>query len=444
MSRLLFSVSEFNSNGVVLNFGGNFNDQNPNYGLFYLNGNNRASDANNNAGARQLVFHCADFRGALAHNQPSGHGLVQTHWSVGTAMRLTRNEMMILVKRADNLFPILISDENILEAIQEVNKTHRYGYRHRPRNTVAWIEETMPERVQELRQIVTDGFVQQPGRRSMRYDQSARKWRNIWEPKLWPDQYIHHMLIQVLKPLFLRQMDPWCCGSVPGRGTIKGVRGIQKWMKNDIPGTRWCAELDVHHYYDSLTKEVVMGVMRRRIKDAQVLGLIEATLAEGVPIGSYCSQWYANAVLQDCDRAIRAAGATHYVRYVDNFTIFARRKKDIRRCVHAAEAELAKLGLCLKGNWQYFQTRHRMPNALGYRYRHGYTLVRKGNLLRFKRQVARMRKRVAAGKPVPRTMAAGILSRAGQLCHCNGYRLRRRWCPPREEAFLKAVVAGRL
>lgn len=63
MSRLLFSVSEFNSNGVVLNFGGNFNDQNPNYGLFYLNGNNRASDSNNNVGARQLVsHHCADFR----------------------------------------------------------------------------------------------------------------------------------------------------------------------------------------------------------------------------------------------------------------------------------------------------------------------------------------------------------------------------------------------
>lgn len=78
VSRLLFSVSEFNSDGVVLNFGGNFNDQNPNYGLFYLNGNNRASDANNNVGARQLVFHCADFRGALAHNKPSGHGLVQT------------------------------------------------------------------------------------------------------------------------------------------------------------------------------------------------------------------------------------------------------------------------------------------------------------------------------------------------------------------------------
>lgn len=51
-----FSVSEFNSDGVVLNFGGNFNDQNPDYGLFYLNGDNRASNANRNVGARQLVF----------------------------------------------------------------------------------------------------------------------------------------------------------------------------------------------------------------------------------------------------------------------------------------------------------------------------------------------------------------------------------------------------
>lgn len=346
------------------------------------------------------------------------------------------------MKRADNLFEILVSDENIITAIQEVNKTHRYGYHHRPRKVVQWIEDTMPARIIELRHIVESGFRQTPGRRSFRFDQSARKWRNIWEPTLWPDQYVHHMLIQVLKPVFLRRMDPWCCGSVPRRGTIKGVRGIQKWMQDDLAGTRWCAELDIHHYYDSLTKEAVMGVMRRQIKDARVLGLIEATLAEGVPIGSYCSQWYANAVLQECDRAIRENGATHYVRYVDNFTIFAKRKRDIRTLIEVVREEVAKLGLTLKGNWQYFPTRKRMPNALGYRYGHGYTLIRKPNLLRLKRQAARAKKRFANGKPIPRSMAAGILSRCGQLCHCDAYRLRVEICPPAFEAHLKAVIAG--
>ena len=46
----------YNSSGVVLHVGGNYN-QNQNYGLFYMNGNNTASNSNSNIGSRtQLVF----------------------------------------------------------------------------------------------------------------------------------------------------------------------------------------------------------------------------------------------------------------------------------------------------------------------------------------------------------------------------------------------------
>ena len=44
----------YNASGVVLYVGGNYN-QNPNYGLFYLNGNNAATNKNANRGSRH---HC--------------------------------------------------------------------------------------------------------------------------------------------------------------------------------------------------------------------------------------------------------------------------------------------------------------------------------------------------------------------------------------------------
>ena len=44
----------YNSSGVVLYVGGNYN-QNQNYGLFYMNGNNNASNSNSNIGARHLA-----------------------------------------------------------------------------------------------------------------------------------------------------------------------------------------------------------------------------------------------------------------------------------------------------------------------------------------------------------------------------------------------------
>lgn len=42
------------SSGVVLHVGGNFN-RNQNNGLFYLNGNNGAGNANSNIGSRLLL-----------------------------------------------------------------------------------------------------------------------------------------------------------------------------------------------------------------------------------------------------------------------------------------------------------------------------------------------------------------------------------------------------
>lgn len=48
----------YNASGVVLHVGGNYN-QNPNHGLFYLNGNNAATNANANIGSRH---HCKRVR----------------------------------------------------------------------------------------------------------------------------------------------------------------------------------------------------------------------------------------------------------------------------------------------------------------------------------------------------------------------------------------------
>lgn len=102
------------------------------------------------------------------------------------------------MKRAKNLFEKLVSDDNLLLAIDEVNRTHHWRTHHRPNSCTAWVEETKEERVKELRQIIIDGFEQKKPHVSQRWDASARKWRTVSEPAQWPDQYVHHALIQVL------------------------------------------------------------------------------------------------------------------------------------------------------------------------------------------------------------------------------------------------------
>lgn len=346
------------------------------------------------------------------------------------------------MKRANNLYAKLISDENLKMAILEVNRTHRWRPHHRPNKVVAWVDSDISQRIIDLRNIIEDGFEPSPAALKRRWDKSAGKWRDIHEPRLWPDQYIHHALVQVLQPVMMRGMDRWCCGSIRGRGIHYGLTAVKKWMRDDPKGTKYCAELDIHHFYDSLRPEVVFDRMKQLVKDHRTLDLVWRVIKNGILIGAYFSQWFANVVLQPLDHLIRESGfrVSHYMRYMDNFTIFSPNKRSLKKLIVAISDWLAGIGLKLKSTWQYFATSVRMPTALGYRYGHGYTILRKRNLFRLKRQLQCYYRKLKRGAAIPYTMALGLLSRLGQLKHCNSVKLYAQLVKGRLQRDLKNII----
>lgn len=346
------------------------------------------------------------------------------------------------MKRAKNVFVEIIDEDNIANAIDEVNRTHRWLQGHKPNRTVLWVESTKSERIKEIKKIIEDGFDPSSPRKRRIYDRSARKYRNICEPKLYPDQYIHHAVIQVLMPIMMRNMDRWCCGSIRGRGIHYGARAIKKWMKNDKKGTKYTLELDIKHFYESIKPRYIMKRMRRLIKDRRALRLIEILLRDGVLIGYYFSQWFANTLLQPLDRLIRESGfCTHYVRYMDNFTIYCQNKRSLRKLYRLIGQWLESIELDVKDNWQIFKvTKHRLPNALGYRYGRGYTLIRKNTLLRLKRKLSTLYKLLDSGSKLPYKMVHGVLSSLGHLKHCNSKELKSRLLRQNFVRMLKNIV----
>lgn len=341
------------------------------------------------------------------------------------------------MKRVNNLYEKMISDENIEKAIDTVNKAHRWYGNHSPNKKTAWVELTKDERIVELRQIIEEGFIPKKPNIKQTYDRNAKKWRDISEPRLYPDQYIHHIMIQVLEPVMMRGMDSFCCGAVKGKGTHYGIKTIKRWMKNDRKGTRWCAELDIYHFYDQLSKEAVMNRMRQLVKDWRILDLVERCLLHGVTIGTYFSQWFANVVLQPLDQIIRQGGVSHYIRYMDNFTIFSNRKKVLISVIKKINMWLKSIGLRLKGNWQYFKTRCRLPDALGYRYGHTFTLIRKHRLLSIKRQVKSFYRN---RKDVSFKFACSLISRLSGLLYCNNHNIYRKFIPKGLQRNLKSII----
>lgn len=346
------------------------------------------------------------------------------------------------MKRVGYLFEKIISYDNIYRAIREVNKSHRWLTMNKPNPKVLWVENNMSKCADEIREVIINGFVPQPTLAKRRYDKNAKKWRDINEPRLYPDQYVHHALIQVVEPVFMRGMDDFCCGSIKGRGTIYGAKKIEKWIRTDIKGTRWCGEFDIYHFYEQLSPDVVLNRMRKLIKDAKTLDLIKRVMLNDVTIGAYFSQWFANVTLQELDHKIRESGlcVTHYLRFIDNMTVFSNRKRDIRKVMILIDEWLHEHGMRLNHSKQYFRTDKRLPNALGYRYTRNKTYLRKNGQLNIRRQIASYYRKKEHGAYVSCKSAQSLLSRLGRLTHCNNYMFNKKYKRKGLDRELKAIV----
>lgn len=345
------------------------------------------------------------------------------------------------MKRKSHLYERLISEENLRLAVLETNKGHRWRPGHQPNMTTRKVEAHVEEAVAELRRLILEGFEPSPLRTRPRWDKAAKKWRIIAEPKLWPDQYIHHALVQVLQPIFLKGMDYWCCGSVKGRGIQRGKAGIERWMREDRKGTKCCMEGDVRKFYDSLRPEVAFGLLKRKVKDRRFLDFTWRVIRKGFVAGTFFAQWFANFTLAGLDRMIRASeGVTHYTRYMDNLTIFGSSKRALHRVRKDVSQWLQAHRLELKGDWQIYRTRDRQPRAMGYRYSRKGTRLKQQNKLAIRRGVALVQYRRHHHRKVTAHMAAGLLSRMGQLNHCRAVDFRARYIPKKLQRWLKNIV----
>lgn len=344
----------------------------------------------------------------------------------------------------------IISDENLRLAIREVNRGHRRNGDHSLNKKVLEIESHVDEYVVKLRQFIQDlvsgdAQMNKPLRRR-HWDRNADggrgKWRDINEPLLWPDQYVHHAVMQPMIPHIMRGMDRYCIASVPGRGNSYGVKALKKWMKNDPAGTRYAVECDIYHCFEELDPPYVINALKRLFKGRETLWLCDAMMKYGVLIGAFFSAWFLHLTLQPLDLMIHQSkyGVSHYLRQMDNFTIFGSNKRRLRRLLKDMKRWLAAIGLKLKETWQIFPTASRMPSALGYRFGRGYTLLRKHNLFRLKQALHLYYYRRDRNRAVSYKRASGLISRLGQLRKCNSHQILERFYQPKTMFDLKKVV----
>lgn len=226
------------------------------------------------------------------------------------------------------------------------------------------------------------------------YDKSSQKEREITTPKFYPDQCIHWVLMQILTPILSKSMYQYNCGSVKGRGGKYVHKYCTKIIRNDYKNTKYYLKMDIQKFYPSITNKLVTDCCKNKIKDKKVIDLITILLGEkdGLEIGYYTSQHFANLVLEELDHIIKEKfGIKYYIRYIDDMVLFGRNKKELNRVRKEVEYWLNEHGLKLKSNWKITKTDIGL-DFVGVRFFRNYNIMRKRIMINIKKTVKKIKK----------------------------------------------------
>lgn len=308
------------------------------------------------------------------------------------------------MKRKSRLFEDMITEENIRVAFYNAKK----GKKHY--QEVRMVESNPDYYLSEIKNMLQNKTF-----KTSEYEVFTRisggKTREIFKLPFYPDRIIHHCIIQVVQDLWIKSLIRDTYSTIPERGIHDGVRRMKKALR-DVDGTKYCLKFDISKYYPSVNHDVLKLIIRKKIKDNDMLLVLDDIIdsANGIPIGNYVSQWFGNLYLSYLDHFCKEnLKCKHYFRYCDDVVILSDSKELLRSILNNCSRYLDKnLHLTIKQNYQIFPVGVRGIDFLGYRFFHDYTLVRK-------RIVLAMKKKLKSPK--------SLASYWGWLKHADAYKL---------------------
>jgi hypothetical protein len=261
------------------------------------------------------------------------------------------------------LFPRIIAWENLLQAYRQAARGKR------GRAAAAAFEFQVADRLLALQEELQEGTYQ-PG---------AYRHFTIHEPKRrkisaapFRDRVAHHALCNVIEPLFEARFHPHSYANRLGKGTHRAIDRLQGYARQ-FP---YVLRLDIVQHFPSLDHAVLKEELFRVIRDEQVRWLVDVILAggakvlddeyemvyfpgdtlldrlrpRGLPIGNLTSQFWSNRYLNPLDWFVtRELGCRAYLRYVDDFALFAGSKPQLWAWKARIVAYLSRLRLTVHG-----------------------------------------------------------------------------------------------
>lgn len=169
------------------------------------------------------------------------------------------------------------------------------------------------------------------------------------------DRVVQASVKQVLEPIFERDFSNQSYGFRPGRGCKDALRQVEQWLR---AGNLWVVDADIRRYFDTVPHERLKELVRQKVSDGTVLGLVDQFLKAGVleglsdwtpkgtPQGAVISPLLANIYLDPLDHDMAGAGF-RMVRYADDFVILCHTREEAETALERVKAWMAKAELTL-------------------------------------------------------------------------------------------------
>jgi len=289
--------------------------------------------------------------------------------------------------------------------------------------------------------------------REMTYNPKPLKTFVIRDPKTrvisasdFRDRIVHHALCNIIEPIFDKTFIHDSYASRKNKGTHKAIKRFDefkrkitangKLMKNSkysdmVVG--YILKVDIKHYFDSVDHDVIIGSIKRKIRDKKVLWIIKKILdnhntricRKGMPIGNLTSQLFANIYLNSLDYFVKQKlRVKYYIRYLDDFVIFSRNKQKLESHKNRIIEFLKTIKLELHPEKSNIIPLNKGINFLGFRIFYHYKLLKKSNLRGFRMRLSDWKGAYVAREISKEKLDEKINGWTEYARHGNTYRLR--------------------
>ena len=275
------------------------------------------------------------------------------------------NRIAILAKEdpARKFYSIahLITEERLREKFGKLRKDSSAGIDGVVHEQYA---ANVEENIRQLhRRLVENKYQAQPLRR-VYIPKEDGKQRPISIPVL-EDKLVQSVAVDLLNAIYEQDFFDCSYGFRPGRSQHQALDEVGK-VRCTRP-TSWVLELDIKAYFDSIVRENLSEMVRRRVTDGSMLRLIgkwinvgaiddgklimsETGTGQGQPISPLLANIYLHHILDQWfeeEVKPRLRGEAHEIRYADDAILCFQYREDAEKVLEVLPKRFAKFGLTL-------------------------------------------------------------------------------------------------